>query len=260
MEASGNPTVKKTSSALIRFDDVLGATALLTRLPVPAASEGRAAEAAWAYPVAGLFVGAAAGLAGALGHWAGLPATLCALVALAALVAATGALHEDGLADTADGLWGGWTPQRRLEIMRDSRIGAYGALALMLSLAARWAALSALYEAGPGAAAAAIIAAAALSRAAMPAMMWALPPARDSGMSAEVGEVPGGAAILAAALAGAAALVLVGWEAPLAALWAAAAAGAAVSVARERIGGHTGDTVGATQQIAEIAVLLSIVA
>ena len=252
--------MKKTSSPLIRFGDALSATALLTRLPVPAGPEGRAAEAAWAYPVAGLLVGAVAAIAGALGHWAGLPAPLCALVALAALVAATGALHEDGLADAADGLWGGWTPQRRLEIMRDSRIGAYGALALMLSLAARWAALSALYEIGPGAAAAAIAAAAALSRAAMPAMMWALPPARDSGMSAGVGEVPGAAAILAAAIAGAAALVLVGWEAPLAALWAAAATGGAVAVARERIGGHTGDTVGATQQVAEIAVLLSILA
>lgn len=252
--------MKKTSSPLFRFGDVLSATALLTRLPVPAGPEGRAAEAAWAYPVAGLLVGAVAALAGAVGHWAGLPTPLCALVALAALVAATGALHEDGLADAADGLWGGWTRERRLEIMRDSRIGAYGALALMLSLAARWAALSALYEIGPGAGAAAIIAAAALSRAAMPAMMWALPPARDSGMSAELGQVPGGAAILAAALAGAAALVLVGWEAPFAALWAAAAAGAAVAVARERIGGHTGDTAGATQQVAEIAVLLSIAA
>lgn len=260
MEASRSAIVKKISPPLIRFGDVLSATALLTRLPVPARPDGRAAEAAWAHPVAGLIVGALAALAGALGHWAGLPAPLCALVALAALIAATGALHEDGLADTADGLWGGWTPERRLEIMRDSRIGAYGAIALALSLAARWAALSALYEAGPGAAAAAIAAAAALSRAAMPAMMWALPPARESGMSAGVGRVPGGAAILAAALAGAAALALVGWEAPLAALWAAAAAAAAIAVARERLGGHTGDAVGATQQVAEIAVLLSIVA
>src|SRR6056297_2945829 len=103
---------------LARPVDLLLALSLLSRLPLPEPEQSdwsRQARAVWAYPLVGLVLGALACLAGLLAHWLGLPAPLVALVTLATLIAASGAMHEDGLADCADGFWGGWTPARRLE-------------------------------------------------------------------------------------------------------------------------------------------------
>ena len=250
----------KNETALVAPSDIATALGLLSRLPVPPADMERTAAAAWAYPVAGLILGALAALAGAIAHALGLPSPLTALIALGFLVLATGAMHEDGLADTADGLWGGWTRDRRLEIMKDSHIGTYGVVALVLSLAARWAALSLLYEAGGGIAAAALVTAAALSRAAMPLLMARLPHARAGGLSHSVGPVPERTAWLALAIAALAALLLAGWSGLPAIFWALAAALAIGFLARSMIGGQTGDILGATQQVAEIAILFSLVA
>ena len=117
----------------------------------------------------------------------GLPPLVCAGLAVGALVIVTGALHEDGLADVADGFGGGATRERKLEIMRDSRIGAYGAAALALSLILRVAALSALLDHGLGAAAAGLILAGAASRAAALAPLALLPAARADGLGAGAG-------------------------------------------------------------------------
>ncbi|WP_102110440.1 adenosylcobinamide-GDP ribazoletransferase, partial [Oceaniglobus roseus] len=168
--------------------------------------------------------------------------------------ALTGGLHEDGLADTVDGFWGGWTRERRLEIMADSRIGTYGVIALVLSLGLRWSALATLFAAGIGWGA--LIAAAALSRVPMAALSCALPPARPSGLSARVGrpaQSTVGLALLAALLlaipcAGAPVL-------PAAVLIALAASGLA-RLALRRIGGQTGDVLGAAQQLAETTALI----
>ncbi|MEM6375220.1 MAG: adenosylcobinamide-GDP ribazoletransferase, partial [Pseudomonadota bacterium] len=124
-------------NALIRLHDLGRAVALLTRCPVPdfllAPGGDRAgAHAAWAYPIAGLIPGALAALFGSLAMFFGLGPAIAALSALGMAAFVTGALHEDGLADCADGFWGGWTPERRLEIMRDSRIGTYGVLTLIV--------------------------------------------------------------------------------------------------------------------------------
>ncbi len=240
--------------------DVILALGLLTRLPLPRSGSGGGARAGWAYPLAGLAVGALAALAGGMASAGGLPAPLAALVALSALIMSTGALHEDGLADTVDGLWGGWTRERRLEIMKDSRIGAYGVIALVLSLCARWAALWLCYEAGAAPAAAALIAAAALSRAPLPALTTALPNARGGGLSHAVGRSEPAAAAIAAGLGAAIAIVLTGTAAFGAILWAAVGALAIGVLARIRIAGQTGDILGAAQQIAEIAILFSLVA
>ncbi|MEL6316326.1 MAG: adenosylcobinamide-GDP ribazoletransferase, partial [Pseudomonadota bacterium] len=127
--------------------DLAAAAALLTRAPVPvdhAHAGRRGARAAWAWPVVGAALGGAAAAALAGGLALGLPPGPAAAAALAALVLATGALHEDGLADLADGLGGGRDRARALEIMRDSRIGAFGAAALLLAFLARWSALAAL--------------------------------------------------------------------------------------------------------------------
>ncbi len=244
----------------IEAGDLAAALGLLTRLPVRAsrAARERGARAAWAYPLAGALVGALAGLAGWAALALGLPGPVAAGLLLSVQVVLTGALHEDGLADVADGFWGGWTPARRLEIMRDSRIGAYGALALILTLGLRWSSLAAL---PPEALLPAAIAAGALSRAGMVAVMAALPPARAEGLSARVGRP----AAVTAALGGALALALAGLAVGPAAAFVAATAVSIAAVgmaalARSRIGGQTGDVLGATQQAGELAALIALVA
>jgi adenosylcobinamide-GDP ribazoletransferase len=124
---------------------------LLTRLPPQWLWAGVPAplvRSVWAWPLIGGLLGALGGLVDALARWLGLPPALAALWTLASLLLLTGALHEDGLVDAADGIFGGGDPARRLAIMRDSRIGAFGALALILSLGLRASALAALP--GPG--------------------------------------------------------------------------------------------------------------
>ena len=245
---------------LIQPSDIVDAIQLLTRLPVPSNDTPRGAAAAWAYPLAGTVLGALAAAIGLLGHAFGLPAPLSALLTLATLVIATGALHEDGLADTADGLWGGWTLERRLEIMKDSRIGAYGVIALFLGLAARWAALWMLFEISPETAAAAILVAATASRAMMPGVMWALPHARPDGLSSQVGDVARDTALVALGIAVLVALIFTGWGGVMALIWALAVTALLARIARAKIGGQTGDILGATQQLAEIAILFSLLA
>jgi adenosylcobinamide-GDP ribazoletransferase len=238
-------------------DDVAKSITFCTRLPlaraVPAAG-GDIARASWAMPVAGALVGGFA----ALVYWAavrrGLPPLVAAALAVAAGMGATGCLHEDGLADTADGLGGG-DREQRLEIMRDSRLGTYGACALMMSLLLRWGALASI--AGAGAVAFALVAAHTAARAPLPAFMAFVPPARRDGLAAAAG-VPPFAAFVTAGLIGALALVLCLGPLPaLVAFVLMAAAGmlvARISVAA--IGGHTGDALGALEQVNEILILL----
>jgi adenosylcobinamide-GDP ribazoletransferase len=240
--------------------DMAEALMLLTRLPVPVRlTRPRGAGASWAWPLAGAAVASLAATVSAAATATGLPPGLAAGLALAALVLLTGALHEDGLADTADGLWGGQTRDRRLEILRDSRIGTYGVVALVLGLGLRWQVMAAL-AADPGVLAAAMVAAACLSRATMAGVAWALPHARPDGLSAATGRPPAGAVALASALALALALGLAGPVALLAALAAALASAVLARVALARIGGQTGDILGASQQLAEIAGLIALLA
>lgn len=240
-----------------RLAEIGVALALLTRLPMPPLPSGafdRPSRAAWAFPLVGALVGVLAGVVGLAAFGLGLPGAAAAGLALTAQIALTGALHEDGLADTADGLWGGGAPARRLEIMRDSRIGTYGVLALVLSLGMRWLALAALLPAGIGA----LIAAAALSRGMLPALMTALPPARSDGLSRSVGAPGPGASAVAAGLGLLLALAAAGPAILVPALLAAVLVAALGRLARRRIGGQTGDILGAAQQLAEIALLLGL--
>jgi len=234
------------------FGDIRLALGLLTRLPLPGAPDpGRGAAAAWAWPVAGLVTG----LIGGAAIWltSGLSAGVSAAVGLGAMIMTSGAMHEDGLADTADGLWGGWERDRRLEIMKDSRIGTYGVIALMLALLARWSLMAGLIASG--AIWAPLIAAAVMSRVPMIFLMALMEPARPGGLARMVGQPPLSAALIAAGLALALGLILGGG----AAIWALALAlGLTLGLARvaqAKIGGQTGDILGASQQISEIAVL-----
>lgn len=246
--------MRRNDTPLMRLSDLGGAFGLLTRLPL--GGPGRGAAGCWAWPVAGAVVGALAAASGWLALAAGLPVGWAAALVLAVQAAATGGLHEDGLADTFDGLMGGRDPAHRLEIMRDSRIGSFGALALMLVALARWSALVVLLPVAP----LAVVAVGSLSRAGMPVLMAAMAPARDGGLSRAVGRPTGAQAALAVGVA----LLL---AAPLGLAAAGPAGAAAVGAglaavwlalgrwARARIGGQTGDILGAGQQLAEAAAL-----
>ncbi len=246
----------KNDQELMHWQDLPLALSLLTRVPVKVRDASRASRAAWAYPLVGLIPAGLAAIGGLVAIWIGWGAPVSALVSLSILVISTGAMHEDGLSDTADGLWGGWTAERRLEIMKDSRIGAYGVIALVLSLAARWVALSALFAAGPQIAVPALLAVALLSRAAMPVLMTSLPHARSSGMSHGVGTVPENAATMAVLIAIVLGIFLLGGQIIIAGLCAALVTWGMRRLAMAKIGGQTGDILGATQQVVEIAVLL----
>jgi adenosylcobinamide-GDP ribazoletransferase len=238
------------------------ALVFLTRLPLQSPeSRDPAALGASAplFPLVGALIGLAGGGIFLLATLAGLPPPLAAALALAAQIALTGGLHEDGLADVADGLGGGRTVEERLRIMRDPRIGAFGTIALVLGLLLRGGAIAEIAQ--PAQVAAALLAAGALSRAALPAAMAWLPPARSDGLGAGAGRphpARAGASLLIAALLGA--LVLPAAPALLALALGLAAAAAMAKLAQRRIGGLTGDVLGAVQQIAEIVVLLVLVA
>ncbi len=165
-------------------------------------------------------------------------------------------MHEDGLADAADGLAGGHDRESRLAIMRDSRIGAFGALALALGVGLRAAALAQIGAAVF--AALALVAAHAVSRAALPAAMWAMTPARGDGLGAMAGRPSARVAGAAAAIGAVIALAALGpGRGAVAIAFAATAVCAAAALAQRRLGGYTGDVLGAFQQIAEIAMLLA---
>ncbi|HET9067581.1 MAG TPA: adenosylcobinamide-GDP ribazoletransferase [Amaricoccus sp.] len=238
------------------------ALGFLTRLPVGRAGHtpSRMAAATGYFPAAGLLVGLFAALV-LLAASRVLPPVVALLLATAATCLLTGALHEDGLADTADGIGGGRTPARALEIMRDSRIGTYGALALGLSFALRIAALAAMPLLT---AAAALIAAHAASRATLAIVIATGRYARPEGAGSFTAgglSSPRLALALATGLLGIAAIgPAAGWLAALGAL-AGLAAGLLLSRGFERrLGGYTGDTLGATQQLSETALLLGMLA
>jgi len=241
--------------------DVVGdlriAASFVTIVPVASskpADDGAIARAAWALPVAGLLVG----LAGAVVYKAairvGLAPNLAALLALATTTLITGALHEDGLADTADGL-GGRTRERKLDIMRDSRIGSYGVCALILSFGLRWGALAAI--ANPWAVMFALCAAHAAARAGLPAFMSLVPPARPDGLSANAGAPPGRSVAVAFGLGTLVLALSLGPAKALVGLVLLSAAGLTLArLAIRQIGGQTGDVLGAFEQVGEILILM----
>ncbi|RWG28009.1 adenosylcobinamide-GDP ribazoletransferase [Mesorhizobium sp.] len=238
------------------LDDIGLSLVFLTRLRLPSSDFGgrSLAEAIWAAPFAGLAIAVIGALVYAIVGALGLAAGPAAALALAATMLVTGCLHEDGLSDIADGLGGGRTREKKLEIMRDSRIGAYGAAALGISLLIRWSALSEL--AGPGHIFLALLAAHAASRGLFGAFMHLLPPARSDGLSADAGSVTAETAVVGAAL-GAVALLALGLGGAIAAVILLGLLFAAFrALCLSQIGGQTGDTIGALQQLGEIAVLL----
>lgn len=240
--------------------DLKVALLFLTRFPIQmdgAVSMRDLAAAVYAFPLVGAVVGLLAGLAYWVAIWIGLPALPAALIAIVALMVMTGALHEDGLADTADGL-GGDNRARALEIMADSRIGSYGALALMVSLLGRLIALAPMWD--PRQVTVVLVCAAMASRAMMPVVMLLQPSARGEGLAASTGRPEPVRVMIGAFLAIAAAVALLPLAVAVPALVASVVASMLVAVwLGRRLGGCTGDTLGAVQQIAELAFLFAVV-
>jgi adenosylcobinamide-GDP ribazoletransferase len=236
------------------------ATQFLTRCPMPRnleTDEKELGQAAMFFPLVGALVGAS----GALLHTAlmkFLPPSTCALLTLVYLTLITNAFHEDGLADAFDGFGGGWTRERTLEIMRDSRVGTFGALALVFLALAKYNFLSSIapYVVWRWL----IVAHAAARWTTLPLCLW-LPYARDEGQGKLVARrlSYGGTAVATLTLL--AALALLNWR-------EAAVSGAVIIATplltgwyyRRRIGGVTGDCLGATNQLTEVALYLTAVA
>lgn len=240
--------------------DLRLALAFLTRLPVRArAGDTRPLGAvAYVFPVAGGIVGLLGGLAFGIADWLGLPAVLAAVIAIAVLVLATGGLHEDATADVADGFGAGGGRDRILAIMRDSRLGTYGALALILTTVARIAALAALNH--PTLVLAALIASAATSRTAAAGLMAWLPPARGDGLGATAGRPTPDGVFVGITIAALLIWLMLGFRVlVVGAVLGTGAAWLVGRLAKRRIGGQTGDVLGAAVLACEIAVLLSVV-
>jgi adenosylcobinamide-GDP ribazoletransferase len=245
--------------------DVLSFLRFYSRLPVGDGAHAPLdfARMAPALPIAGALIGATGAAGLIVARICHLPPLVCALIAVAVLVLVTGALHEDGLADVADGFCGGATRELKLTIMRDSRTGTYGALALCFSVLLRVAAIASIFERSVLLAACALVFAGALSRVAgLTPMMW-LPPARADGLGATVvspsREIWTCAWFVAAAFGLAPWLAGAGASQIIAAIIAAFIAAAVVAnLAKRQIGGYTGDVLGAAQQSAEIAILAAL--
>jgi adenosylcobinamide-GDP ribazoletransferase len=237
--------------------DAAHAVCFLTVIPVrlPAEVGPLGAAAAW-FPLVGALVGALAGATRLIAEPL-LGPTVATILAVVVLVAVTGALHQDGLADCADGLGVRGDRERRLEVMRDSAIGTFGALALLAWAGLVVAALAALDD---GQAASALVTAAVAGRWAVLVHATTAPPARPDGLGASF-DVSAVALALATVVAIAGAILLEGPVDGLAAVAAAAVTALVASAhARRSLGGRTGDTLGATVAVAELAVCLTLLA
>jgi adenosylcobinamide-GDP ribazoletransferase len=242
-----------------RAEEFKASIAFSTRLPLvsatPAAA-GAVAKAAWAFPIAGVVVGLIGAIVYVLAHRLGLPPWPAAALSVAATMLATGCLHEDGLADTADGFGGGKTREQKLDIMRDSRIGAYGVCALVLSLLLRVSVLASLPNAHM--VVWALIAAHGGARAAMIAFMFFLSPARSDGLSFDAGRPPADSVAAAAAFGFLIlALCLGPARAILALIYLLVVIALMAWLSTRQIEGQTGDVLGAVEQVSEIVILLT---
>ncbi len=242
--------------------DITACLAFLTRIPIGVAGldTGRAlARSAWAFGIVGALVGGIGTVTYAVAVGLGLSPLIAATLSVAAMAAATGALHEDGLADTVDGFGGGRDRTAKLRIMRDSHLGTFAAVVLFLTLVLRISVLAALAD--PVAVGMILVVAAAASRTVMVAIMAWLAPARADGLGATSG-VPGSGTVACGAMISISVVFAVAPAAvAVGILLAVTAAGAAVAwLARRQIGGHTGDVLGAAQQVSEAAALVVAVA
>lgn len=243
------------------LDDFRTAVAFLTRLPMPhpdGAMPPNFVRAHRMFPVVGALIGAAVGLLCLGLRYAGVPDLAAAALALGGSAILTGALHEDGLADVADGFGGGRNLEAKLEIMRDSRLGTYGAVGLLVSFAAKLSALAAIPDSHV---VPALIAAHALARGILPAMSMNLPYARKDGLARNAGQPDAAISAMAGGLALVIALLTLSWTNAMFAALAAGLGGFCMAwLAMRQIGGQTGDVLGGAEQVSETAILVLLAA
>jgi len=241
--------------------DVTLATTLLTRIPLPVPADAMPSELARAqraFPLVGAMIGLIIGLIDRSLLAMGVPPLAAAALTLGAGAALTGALHEDGLADVGDGFGGGRDRAAKLAIMRDSRIGTYGVLALLVGFSAR---LSALASLPVSLVIPALIVAHTLGRAVIPVLAANMPFARDDGLGKSAGRPELSSVIIALLLAIVIALLCLSPKDSLLAMFFTAIAVSVVAALTWRqIGGVTGDVFGATEQVVEAAVLITLAA
>ena len=243
------------------LDDFKTAVAFLTRLPMPHPQGPMPANFVRAhrmFPVVGALIGAVVGLVCLGLRSVGVPDLAAAALALGTGAILTGALHEDGLADVADGFGGGRDRAAKLEIMRDSRLGTYGALILLVSFAAKFSALAVIPDSYvvPG-----LIAAHALGRGILPWMSVKLPYARNDGLARNAGQPDAVTATIAIVLAVIVALLSLSWSNALFAALLAGLSGLGMAwLAQRQIGGQTGDVLGGAEQVAETTILVLLAA
>lgn len=240
--------------------DTAAALSFFTRLPLPEAAHAMPlAEATRAIPIAALVAALPSALVLVL--LAPIDRMVAAIAATAVLAAVTGALHEDGFADVADGFWGGVTPERRLEIMRDSRLGTFGVVALVLALIAKVALLTALLGHGVFLSASALVVAAIIART-MAVFVWiSTPSARPDGLAAHRPTRAG--SVVAACIAAGVSVILMVWQSAggtlLATICLVLTAIGVALLARQKIGGVTGDVIGAAIVAGDLAYLAGLV-
>ncbi len=248
--------------------EILVSLQFLTRLPIPFSrtiDPAPLAQAMRFFSVAGAFIAAINAVAFLALRYVHVPMLVAGAITVAVGLTVTGALHEDGLADSADGLFGGKTREARLEIMRDSRIGSYGASALILALIIRVALLQSFAPLPALQLLTVLAAAGAFSRAMMVDLLWASRPARRDGLSNMAGRPSRGTAFFAI-LTGGALMIAVGLQLnhPEAGIIGIAAAtgitGFIRALAGRLLGGQTGDICGATQVLSELGILTAFAA
>jgi len=241
--------------------DTARAVAFLSRIPMPsfvfAGDDGKLSRTARAFPLAGLVVGLAGGLAYWIAVQIGLSGLLAAFLAVAATAALTGALHEDGWADFADGLGCRGDRARKLAAMKDSHIGSFGVLALIFATGIKTVALAQLYR--PDNVVPALVAAHVLSRAVLPLAMRSLPLATAQGLAVSAGRPSAQGVYVALGIGLVISFFAIFLPGAIVALIVAVVAAALVgAIAKRQFGGYTGDVLGAIEQVAEIAVLVNL--
>lgn len=258
--------------------DLIDQVRFFSRLPVPDTLGSPYclpvfARGAGMIPLAGLIIGLLPAAVMSLGLMLSLPPLAVAGLAIGTQIILTGALHEDGLADVLDGFWGGMSPERRLDIMKDSRLGAYGVLGLVINLLLKTALLAGLITSAlPITVALIYLSLFAVSRGPMVWLWYALPHARTSGLSHDAGQPDRLSMVIALVISIGFGIIPVACLYPLSTsstgffagltgtLLALAIAWGCAQVARHKIGGQTGDVLGACQQGCEMAYLLGLVA
>ena len=269
-DAIGPEAIEPSRPAAVRggmglIDDIIMALRFFSRLPTGSAPHQKPElnRISMALPLASLVIGLGPALLLVGGSLAGLPAYFAAALAVAAMVMVSGGMAEDAIADAADGLFGGQTPARRLEIMKDSRHGTYGVAALCLFIVLRVTGLGALAALNPLAAGAIWLTASIAGRSGALWLAVPLPVARPDGISAAAGAVQRGSFAVGAVFALVLGFVLGGPATSLLALGLALLATVAViagwtALSRRLAGGQTGDLIGALGALIEIAVLCAL--